>query len=75
MAARCCRICRLGSHAYFNHSFYCQPGESSDILPRTDYGLDFASACPAARILFGVQFHPEKSQRVGQRILANFFNL
>jgi imidazole glycerol-phosphate synthase subunit HisH len=63
-----------GSHAYFNHSFYCQPGESADILTRTDYGLDFASAVQR-RNLFGVQFHPEKSQRVGQQILANFFKV
>jgi imidazole glycerol-phosphate synthase subunit HisH len=63
-----------GSHAYFNHSFYCQPDETSDILTRTDYGLDFASAVHRQN-LFGVQFHPEKSQRVGQQILANFFKI
>jgi imidazole glycerol-phosphate synthase subunit HisH len=63
-----------GSHAYFNHSFYCQPDETSDILTRTDYGLDFASAVQRQN-LFGVQFHPEKSQRVGQQILANFFKV
>jgi imidazole glycerol-phosphate synthase subunit HisH len=64
----------LGSHAYFNHSFYCQPVESSDILAHTDYGIDFASMV-CRQNLFGVQFHPEKSQRVGQRILSNFFHL
>jgi imidazole glycerol-phosphate synthase subunit HisH len=63
-----------GSHAYFNHSFYCQPGEPADILTRTDYGMDFASAVQRQN-LFGVQFHPEKSQRVGQQILANFFKI
>jgi glutamine amidotransferase len=63
-----------GSHAYFNHSFYCQPGESSDILTRTDYGIDFASAVQRQNLL-GVQFHPEKSQRVGQHILSNFFKI
>jgi imidazole glycerol-phosphate synthase subunit HisH len=63
-----------GSHAYFNHSFYCQPGEPLDILTRTDYGFDFASAVQRQN-LFGVQFHPEKSQRVGQQILANFFKV
>jgi imidazole glycerol-phosphate synthase subunit HisH len=63
-----------GSHAYFNHSFYCQPDETSDILTRTDYGLDFASAVHRQNLL-GVQFHPEKSQRVGQQILANFFKI
>jgi imidazole glycerol-phosphate synthase subunit HisH len=63
-----------GSHAYFNHSYFCLPTESSDVLARTDYGLDFASAVHRAN-LYGVQFHPEKSQRVGQRILANFFQI
>jgi len=63
-----------GSHAYFNHSYYCQPGNPADILASTDYGIDFASIV-CRRNLYGVQFHPEKSQRVGQRILSNFFRV
>jgi imidazole glycerol-phosphate synthase subunit HisH len=63
-----------GSHAYFNHSYYCLPAEPGDILASTDYGLDFASAVQRQN-LYGVQFHPEKSQRVGQRILSNFFQV
>jgi glutamine amidotransferase len=61
-----------GSYAYFNHSFYCANENESDTTATTDYGMDFTCAVQHAN-LFGVQFHPEKSQRVGQRILENFF--
>jgi glutamine amidotransferase len=63
-----------GSYAYFNHSFYCAPHDASDTLLTTDYGIDFTSAVQRDNI-FGVQFHPEKSQLVGQKILANFFKV
>ena len=59
------------SYVYFNHSYYCQPRESSDILATTEYGLTYACAVQRENI-FGVQFHPEKSQAVGLRILKNF---
>ena len=60
-----------GSYAYFNHSYYCQPAEPTDILATTDYGFDYASVVGRGR-LYGVQFHPEKSQQVGLTILRNF---
>jgi glutamine amidotransferase len=60
-----------GCYAYFNHSYYCDPTTASDILARTDYGLEYASAIRRDR-LYGVQFHPEKSQSVGLQILRNF---
>jgi len=60
-----------GAYVYFNHSYYCQPQESSDILATTEYGLKYACAVQRGNI-FGVQFHPEKSQTVGLRILKNF---
>ncbi len=63
-----------GAYAYFNHSYYCELGDSNDTLTQTDYGLLFASAVEHDN-LFGVQFHPEKSQRVGQTILSNFFKV
>jgi imidazole glycerol-phosphate synthase subunit HisH len=63
-----------GSHAYFNHSYFCQPTDPQDVLVSTDYGLHFASAVRREN-LYGVQFHPEKSQRVGLRILDNFFKI
>ena len=63
-----------GAYAYFNHSYYCELKNPSDALTLTDYGLSFASAIERGN-LFGVQFHPEKSQRVGQTILENFFKV
>ena len=60
-----------GAYVYFNHSYFCQPWNSSDVLATTDYGLQYACAVRRENI-FGVQFHPEKSQAVGLRILKNF---
>lgn len=60
-----------GAYVYFNHSYYCQPWNSSDVIATTDYGLQYACAVQKGTI-FGVQFHPEKSQAVGLRILKNF---
>jgi glutamine amidotransferase len=64
----------LGEYVYFNHSYYCQPGEASDISAVTDYGLSYACAVERENV-FGVQFHPEKSQRVGLKILENFLRM
>lgn len=60
-----------GAYVYFNHSYFCQPGNSSDIIATTEYGLSYACAVQRGNI-FGVQFHPEKSQTVGLQILKNF---
>jgi glutamine amidotransferase len=62
---------RTGEYAYFNHSYFCMPADPRDVIADTDYGIQFASAVQHNN-LFGVQFHPEKSQRVGLQILANF---
>ena len=63
-----------GEYFYFNHSYYCVPAEAEDILTMTEYGLRFASAVEQDNI-YGVQFHPEKSQKTGLRILKNFVEL
>lgn len=63
-----------GCHAYFNHAYYCLPADASVTAARTDYMIDYTSAVQKDNIV-GVQFHPEKSQRVGQQILRNFFTL
>jgi imidazole glycerol-phosphate synthase subunit HisH len=63
-----------GAYVYFNHSYYCQPKNSSDVLARTDYGLSYACAVRRENI-FGVQFHPEKSQAVGLQILKKFLEV
>jgi glutamine amidotransferase len=60
-----------GSYVYFNHSFYCNPSDPSITAASTDYGILFTSAIQFGSI-YGVQFHPEKSQDVGLKILRNF---
>ncbi|MCC7118441.1 MAG: imidazole glycerol phosphate synthase subunit HisH [Anaerolineales bacterium] len=63
-----------GAYVYFNHAYYCQPQNSSSIIATTEHGLTYASAVQQENI-FGVQFHPEKSQRAGLQILKNFLEL
>jgi glutamine amidotransferase len=60
-----------GAYVYFNHSYYCQPGDRSDVIAETEYGIRYACGVRHENI-FGVQFHPEKSQQVGLQILRNF---
>jgi glutamine amidotransferase len=59
-----------GAWAYFNHAYYCD-ASAEDVLATTDYGGAFASVVGRGQI-YGVQFHPEKSQGVGLWILRNF---
>lgn len=59
------------SYAYFVHSYYGAPEDDSVVAATTDYGIDFVSAV-ARDNLYGIQFHPEKSQDVGERILRNY---
>jgi glutamine amidotransferase len=60
-----------GDYVYFVHSFYVVPDQSSIVATTTDYGNSFVSSIATDR-LFACQFHPEKSQELGLRILANF---
>jgi len=63
-----------GDFAYFVHSYYIEPGNPAVVAASTDYGVDFASAVGRGNI-FGLQFHPEKSQAVGLQILRNFLEI
>ncbi len=60
-----------GSFVYFVHSYYVNPQDKSIVSAYTDYGVDFASSIEHENIV-GLQFHPEKSQEVGLKILSNF---
>jgi glutamine amidotransferase len=60
-----------GDFVYFVHSFYVVPDDNSIVATTTDYGEIFVSSIATNR-LFACQFHPEKSQELGLRILANF---
>lgn len=63
-----------GSYVYFVHSFYPEPADGSIVATETEYGRPFASAVWRDNI-YATQFHPEKSQRVGLRLLENFVAL
>jgi len=60
-----------GDYVYFVHSYYVVPNDESLIATTTAYGTSFASSI-ATNHLFACQFHPEKSQKIGLRILGNF---
>jgi glutamine amidotransferase len=62
---------QTGDYAYFVHSYYCDPEEATAVLAWTDYGFPFASVVAKDNI-YGLQFHPEKSQSIGLTILKNF---
>lgn len=63
-----------GAYVYFCHSYYAEPAGNKAVAASCDYGKRFAAVVCRDNI-FGVQFHPEKSQRVGLRILRNFVKL
>jgi glutamine amidotransferase len=60
-----------GDHAYFVHSFHLLPADPAHLAARTDHGGPVTAAV-ARDNLFGTQFHPEKSQATGLRLIANF---
>jgi glutamine amidotransferase len=62
------------SFFYFVHSYYVEPEQQSDTAAETSYGITFTSAIARGNI-FALQFHPEKSQKNGLKILANFSRL
>ncbi|PYI89216.1 MAG: imidazole glycerol phosphate synthase subunit HisH [Verrucomicrobia bacterium] len=63
-----------GSYVYFVHSFFPKPADESIIATRTEYGETFASSVWRDNV-FATQFHPEKSQTIGLRLLKNFVEL
>ena len=56
---------------YFVHSYYCEPAQTESVVGETEYGAVYASIVAQENIC-GVQFHPEKSQTAGLRLLENF---
>ena len=59
------------SFFYFVHSYFCDADDSEVVLGETEYGASYASVVARGRVC-GVQFHPEKSQAAGLRLLKNF---
>jgi glutamine amidotransferase len=60
-----------GLHAYFVHSYQLNPLNRGDLIARTDYGGPL-TAIVGRDTMVGTQFHPEKSQRLGLQLIANF---
>ncbi len=63
-----------GSYVYFVHSFFPRPADESIVATRTTYGETFASSVWKNNV-FATQFHPEKSQAIGLKLLENFVKL
>ena len=61
----------IEASVYFVHSYYVRPKDESVIAARTSYGVPFTSMIAQGN-LFATQFHPEKSQKVGLKLLENF---
>lgn len=62
------------AYTYFVHSYYCIPNDETNVIAWTEYGRSFASVVGKDNI-FGLQFHPEKSQQVGLQIIKNFLEM
>lgn len=60
-----------GTYFYFVHSYHVEAADPADVLASTEYGIRYPSVCARGPVS-GVQFHPEKSQEAGLRLLANF---
>ncbi len=60
-----------GLHAYFVHSYHLKPSHPEDLVATTDYGGTITAMVARGNVA-GTQFHPEKSQRLGLSLLANF---
>jgi len=60
-----------GRHAYFVHSYQLKPSQPGDLVAEADYG-GAVTAIVARDNIFGTQFHPEKSQKLGLALIANF---
>jgi glutamine amidotransferase len=62
-----------GLHAYFVHSYQLIPADGADLVAQADYGGP-VTALVARDSMAGTQFHPEKSQKLGLALIANFLN-
>ncbi|HEY1363225.1 MAG TPA: imidazole glycerol phosphate synthase subunit HisH [Xanthobacteraceae bacterium] len=60
-----------GLHAYFVHSFQLKPTQTSDLVAEAEYGGPITAVVGRDTVI-GTQFHPEKSQRLGLKLIGNF---
>lgn len=62
------------SYGYFVHSYHCVPTRSEDVMATADYGMSVVAVVQHDNV-YGVQFHPEKSQKMGLQIYTNFLQV
>jgi imidazole glycerol-phosphate synthase subunit HisH len=62
------------SYGYFVHSYHCVPTRRDDVMASADYGMSVVAIVQHNNV-YGVQFHPEKSQKMGLRIYTNFLKV
>ncbi len=65
---------KTGAHAYFVHSYHAVCNHPADVIATTDYGTSLTAIVTRGNIM-GTQFHPEKSQETGLRLIGNFLRL
>lgn len=63
-----------GAYFYFVHSYYAAPADATVTLTKTGYGVEFTSSIAKDNV-FACQFHPEKSQKAGLKVLKNFSSM
>lgn len=63
-----------GEYGYFVHSYYVKPDDEEIVLAVSDYEIVFPCICGRDHVM-GIQFHPEKSQELGLRLLRNFVKM
>ncbi|MBI2411916.1 MAG: imidazole glycerol phosphate synthase subunit HisH [Deltaproteobacteria bacterium] len=63
-----------GTYFYFVHSYYAAPADATVTLTKTGYGVEFTSSIAKDNV-FACQFHPEKSQKAGLKVLKNFSSM
>jgi len=63
-----------GTDFYYVHSYQFEASDTKDVVATCEYGVEFAAIINVENI-YGVQFHPEKSQKAGKRLLQNFMRL
>lgn len=68
------KVLKENSDVYFVHSYYFIPTSQASVLATVDYGITFPIAVGKDNI-YGIQFHPEKSQAAGLAILRNFYEV
>lgn len=66
---------KSGDHAYFVHSYHAQCSDSADVIATVEYGGQTLTAAIGHRNMIGTQFHPEKSQKTGLRLIENFVRM